>query len=553
MNTLLNGPRTPDDASVRDQILYLAFTPIRLIRQRTAVNLIVSYVAMALITVILLLSVLMAVVVWPPLGRLLDLQDITLDPYLGEQARAYGLWLDPDALQAMNDDGLDPAEAAVLTAQLQRMVTGDVPGFTANATDPSVSRVARAALVSLDGNVIASHDSDWISPGAPITDFPERLTSEMAARSLMLAGDSDPAWGAPYSMAVRNERTTASYPLMSNDGEVVAVLVIEGNSIRQVLGLESQRDLLTYLVNQYWSLIWVIAIPAVIVATPFGWWRARSISRRLERLAAAADAMAEGDLAARVKVNKPDEIGRLGERFNQMATTIESTDRARRAFISNVSHELRTPLSIIQGTVERELDNGGGQPGEAREALELLRRESIMLERMISDLFTVTKGLENGLRLDRKPFDIAPLASEAVAGIQDLAWSESRVSIESLASPDLPAVFADPIRVRQVLNNLLYNALRHTPEGGLVVVQAKPRGTFLELSVSDTGRGIPNEEIDLVFQRYYQAERGTRHDDSSGLGLSVVQQLVHAHGGEIAVESTPGEGTTFRFTLPLAP
>jgi signal transduction histidine kinase len=235
-----------------------------------------------------------------------------------------------------------------------------------------------------------------------------------------------------------------------------------------------------------------------------------------------------------------------------MAATIETNDRVRRAFIANVSHELRTPLAIIQGTVERQLDYPSQAENDLESALLLIRRESEMLERMVSDLFTVTRGQEQSLRLDRKPFDFAMLSREVVAGVQELAWSQSRVSIESLAATNLPPVYADPIRIRQVLNNLIYNALRHTPEGGLVVVQAEAKAPYLEAAVSDTGNGIPNEEIGRVFERYYQAERGTRHDDGSGLGLSVVQQLVRAHGGNVHVTSIRGEGTTFRFTIPLA-
>ena len=175
-----------------------------------------------------------------------------------------------------------------------------------------------------------------------------------------------------------------------------------------------------------------------------------------------------------------------------------------------------------------------------------------MLDRMIGDLFTLTRLRENMLRLERKAFNFSELASATVGGISTLAWTQSRVSMESLVPPDLPLVYGDETRIRQILNNLLYNSLRHTPEGGLVVLQAKPSGSMVEVAVSDTGVGIPEDEVEFVFDRYYQAERGNRHDDGSGLGLSIVKQLVRAHGGEVDVISRQGEGTTFRFTLPQA-
>ena len=548
MSSLLNGPRQPRNASLLYRVTFLLLTPIRLVRQRTAVNLTASYVAMAILTAALLLGVLYAMIFWPPLGRMFGLQNLTMDATLGEAARTYSHWLDPDEVESLLET---PGADAELAGRLDQIVAGDVPGFDTTTTD-DVPRVDHAALVSLGGDIVATDDPTWMAPGTRVTDFERATTREVTARSLMLNGQPDPAWGDLYSMAVVDERTSAAIPLISDDGKVVAILVLEGNPIWDVRGFDSRGDLLRQQAIEFVRLISIVAIPAIVVAIPFGWWRSRSISRRLERLAAAADAMAEGDLATRVAVSKPDEIGRLGERFNEMAATIETNERMQRAFISNVSHELRTPLTIIQGTVERQLDHPARTDAELSESLRLVLRESDMLERMVSDLFTVTRGHERSLRLERRAFNFAELARETVAGVQNLAWSQSRVSIESLVAEDLPLVMADPIRVRQVLNNLIYNALRHTPEGGLVVVQATPNERFLEASVSDTGAGIPNDEIDLVFERYYRAERGLRHDDGSGLGLSVVQQLVRAHGGDIAVESTRETGTTFRFSLPLA-
>ncbi len=543
----------PTDASVATQILYWVLTPVRLFRQRTAVNLVVSYVAMALITITLLLSALMAMILWPQLGQWLQFEEVAIDGYLGEQARAYAQWLDPQRLEVAIEGELDPAEYDRLEADLQAIVAAAVPGFEGAFEESFAFRIAHVAILDMEGMVVASDDPAWIAPGDPVSRFSLGSTRGVTARTLSLDGELDPAWGTLYSMEVANERTSASYPLVMNDGEMAGVLVLEGNPIREVIGGESRIELLRYFGQQFRQVIWYVTIPAIVVAIPFGLWRARSISRRLERMASAADAMAEGELDTRIPVRQRDEIGRLAERFNEMAATIEFNERTRRAFISNVSHELRTPLSIIRATVERQLGQTGALDPAQIASLGVIERESDMLDRMITDLFTLTRIGEQSLRLERKSFDLADLAGEAVAGIRDLAWSQSRVSVESLVSPDVPHVLADHLRIRQVLNNLLYNALRHTPEGGLIVVQAKPAGSMVEVSVSDTGRGIPTGEIDHVFERYYQAERGVRHDDGSGLGLSIVKQLVTAHGGEIVVESREGEGTTFRFTLPQAP
>jgi signal transduction histidine kinase len=552
MKAALGGSRMPDDASVPVQILYWALTPLRLYRQRTSVQLMVSYVAMALITALLLVIGVVTAVWWPQVSEMFGIEDVALDFTLGEQARSYAWWLDPDALAVSIEEGMPPDDRAALNSRLDAIVDAQAPGFDPPLSDDHAFRIAHVAILDMNGRIIASDDPAWAEVGGMIPDFPHGATRTVAARTLVLGGDPDPAWGALYSLEVEDERTSASFPLITRDGEMIGAIVLEGNPIRAVIGGDTRFGLVRYFLDQLRYVMLLILIPAIVVAIPFGLWRSRSISQRLERMASAADAMAEGELDTRLPVKQRDEIGRVAERFNEMASTIANTERMRQAFISNVSHELRTPISIIQGTVERQLE-GQVRPDPASAAsLHVIQREADMLDRMIADLFTLTRLRENSLRLERKAFDFSELASLTVGGISNVAWTQSRVSVESLVPPDLPLVYGDETRIRQVLNNLLYNSLRHTPEGGLVVIQAQPVGQMVEVAVSDTGVGIPDDEVEHVFDRYYQAERGARHDDGSGLGLTIVQQLVRAHGGDISVETRRGEGTTFRFTLPQA-
>ncbi len=552
MRSLRSAKRLPDDATIPEQLLYWLFTPVRLYRQRTAVQLVISYVMMTVITVLLLVAGVVAIVWWPRIAEIGNFEDITLDYGLGEKARSYAWWLDPDGLAPMMTEGPTDAELATLEQQLADIVHYEVTGFDGPVSNNHAFQIAHVAIVNMDGMIVASDDASWVSQGSPLSRFALGSTRSVVARTLVLAGQPDPTWGTLYSLEVEHERTSASYPLITRDGEMIGVIVLEGNPIRSVIGGESRFGLIHYFLGQLRYVMVLIIVPAIVVAIPFGVWRARSMSRRLEGMAAAADAMAEGELDTRIPVKQRDEIGRLAERFNEMASTISTTERQRQAFISNVSHELRTPISIIQGTVERQLESQPPPDPELVTSLQVVRREADMLERMIADLFTLTRLRENSLRLERKAFDFADLASKTVGGISSLAWTQSRVSMESLVPPDLPLVYGDETRIRQILNNLLYNSLRHTPEGGLVVLQAKPAGAMVEVAVSDTGLGIPEDEVEFVFDRYYQAERGNRHDEGSGLGLSIVQQLVRAHGGDVNVSSRQGEGTTFRFTLPQA-
>ncbi len=552
MKAVLTGNTLPADASVLTQIMYWVVTPVRLFRQRTSVQLIASYVAVALLTLILFFATILLTFFWAPVGQLFNIQDITIDVFLGEQARSYAHWLDPDELGAQLAEGLTPAQQAELTTQLGRITSGEVPGFDPAISDAHMLRIAHVAVIDRNGTIAASSDPEWIPAGSTIDDFGLKASREAASRSFELDGELDPGWRAYYSLAVSNERSAAAYPLMMSDGRAGGWIVLEGNPITSVIGGSTQSDFVRTFARQFLNVLWIFAIPALVVSIPVGIWRARSISRRLARLANAADAMAEGYLETRIRVSRRDEIGRLAERFNEMASHIEANDRIRRAFISNVSHELRTPVAIIDGTVERQLQHPEAlAPGQVG-VLQIIQKESRMLARLIGDLSTMTRIDEASLRLERRALDVARLADECVEGIRNLAWNESRVSIESLVPPDVPPVFADETRVRQIISNLLYNALRHTPEGGLIVLQARPLGDLVQISTSDTGRGIPPDALPNVFNRYFQAERGERHAEGTGLGLAIVKQLVEAHGGTISVESELGQGTTFRFTLPQA-
>ncbi len=545
-----NRPRSGGSGLAR--ILYWILTPVRLFQTKTSVQLILSYLTVSLLTIVLFFGAISVAVIWAPVSTLFNVEDISIDFVLGEQARSYVHWLGPDEIapllrgEAAGDD-----IRRELDAKLQRIIAGEVPGFEARLSADAALRIASVAIADAGGTIIVSSDPAWIAAGQTVDDFQRPAPREAASATIALQGQLDPAWNAFYSMSVAMERTAASYPIITSNGTMAGALILEGNPIGTVVG-QSRVQSLRALATSFLGSLWTLAIPALAVSIPFGFWRARSISRRLAGMANAADSMADGNLESRIRVTRRDEIGRLADRFNQMAAHIESTERGRRAFMSNVSHELRTPVSIIQGTVERQLEQGADLDPERRAALQLIQTETMVLTRLVSDLATLTRVEEQNLRLERHALDVAAITNHTVSGIRDLAWNQSKVSVESLIPPDLPPVFADETRVRQILNNLLYNSLRHTPAGGLIVLQAKPLGDTVQISTSDTGQGISRDALPNVFDRYFQAERGNRHAGGSGLGLSIVKQLVEAHGGTISVESEIGQGTTFRFTLPRA-
>ena len=280
---------------------------------------------------------------------------------------------------------------------------------------------------------------------------------------------------------------------------------------------------------------------------------ARRITRPLEAMEDASEAMATGHLNRRVEVQSDDEIGRLARRFNYLAERLEALDQQRRDFVANISHDLRTPLAIIQGNLDAQLDHPSSLAPETVAAFRAIEHESRTLASLIDDLFTLTRLEEAALPMAAERVDLVEAIEAAVSGIRPYALQQSRVSVHSALPSELPAVRADPTRVTQIVNNLLHNAVRHTPEGGLVVVngQALPEAGQVEIAVSDTGVGIAPEDLPRIFDRFYRGE-STRNAGSTGLGLSIVKQLVEAQGGQVSAASAVGEGTTIRFTLPVA-
>jgi two-component system OmpR family sensor kinase/two-component system sensor histidine kinase BaeS len=247
-------------------------------------------------------------------------------------------------------------------------------------------------------------------------------------------------------------------------------------------------------------------------------------------------------------------LGELADSFNLMTEELARADNLRRNMTADVAHELRTPLSVIQGKIEGVLD--GVYPA-AQEHLEPILEETKLLAHLVEDLRLLALAEAGQLGLEKQPLDVGDLLRDAQVNFGPQA-DDRGVTLALDLPADLPPVLADRRRVAQVVGNLLTNALRHTPQGGYVTLAAVlspplPRGDKGEvaISVSDTGAGIPAEDMPYIFERFWRGDKSrSRAGGGSGLGLAIAKQLVEMHGGSIGVESAPGEGATFRFTLP---
>jgi len=292
------------------------------------------------------------------------------------------------------------------------------------------------------------------------------------------------------------------------------------------------------------------AIAAGLVALLIGILLARRIARPLGELTRAAQRIARGSYGERIQVGGADEVGRLAHAFNQMAESLARTEEARRQLVADVAHELRTPLTVLRGTVQAMRD---GVLGADEQNLNTVQEEVSTLARLVTDLHDLSLGDVGQFLLQHEPLALGPVIEQTVAAF-GAAATDQQVRLVTDVAPDLPIVQGDDDRLRQALRNLIANALRYTPPGGHVALQARTVDGAVEVQIHDTGEGIGLEHLPHVFERFYRADPSrTRRSGGSGLGLAIVRQIVRAHGGEITVASDGlGRGTTFTLRLPIA-
>lgn len=276
----------------------------------------------------------------------------------------------------------------------------------------------------------------------------------------------------------------------------------------------------------------------------------RGVVSPVQAMSVATQRIANGRYDERVQVNGEDELAQLAVRFNQMAEKLDQVESMRRRLIGDVSHELRTPLTAIKGSMEGLMD--GVLPATA-ETYQQIHAEADRLNRLVDDLQELSRVEAHAYQLDLRPLNVASLVQTVTKRLAPQAESK-RITLDLELAPDLPHILADEDRAVQVLTNLTGNALQYTPEGGNVTIAAKQINKEIQVSVHDTGVGIPPEHLSHIFARFYRVDksRSRQSGGGSGIGLTIARALVEAHGGRIWVEPAgEGRGSTFAFTLPI--
>ena len=389
--------------------------------------------------------------------------------------------------------------------------------------------------------------------GAPYQDIVQlALFLAVSGAGSLLLGAAAVQWGA-RRLGSLHLRLALGY----GAGLVVALGVVVGGSALMFL---SRHDL---------TLLLLLLGFSAIISFAFGYSMTASIVSDLGTLARAARRLAGGDFGARARTSGAGEIARLGTAFNQMAEQLQAAfgreralEAGRRDMIAAVSHDLRTPLTTIRAMSEAVSDGVVTEPDEIRRYLTLIHGEVQHLGRLIDDLFELSQIESGALQLRLTTTYLPELLEQTLAPYRQQARDHG-VALEPVAAADLPPVRADAGRLARVLRNLVDNALRHTPPGGVVRVEAQPTGDgTVRVAVRDTGPGLAPDEIERVFDRFYRGQPGRTRDShdgngaptgaGAGLGLAIARGLVQAHGGRIWAERPPSGGAAFLFTSPTA-
>ena len=404
----------------------------------------------------------------------------------------------------------------------------------------------RLLIVDMDGKV-------------QLDTFDERCGARLALEEVytLLRGEKESDYGF-HLQDGRGQTQAASLldPLTGRDVERIwmgcftaALASAGGERVGALVLVTSVQDTVDSLTSVQDRMLGIFALALAVVLVLAG-LITRIVTRPVAELSAGIERMSKGDYEHRVHVKGRSELAQLAAAFNQMSEQVRSLDEARNQFVSNASHELKTPLATIKILVESMLYQDDMPAELRREFLGDIDREIDRLSSVVGDLLTLVHIDSHKLRLRRERMVLADTVRETVARLTPLARKRGQQIVSRIG--DECEMFADPGKLAQVCYNIIENAIKYTPDGGTITVTLARMGRDAVLEISDTGVGIPAEDLPHVFDRFYRVDKARSRDTGgTGLGLSIVQQIIRLHAGSVTVQSEPGKGTTFTVQLPV--
>jgi two-component system OmpR family sensor kinase len=328
--------------------------------------------------------------------------------------------------------------------------------------------------------------------------------------------------------------------LPSTEGVLSSGMLVLAISLREALSVWGD-----FIAPLLWAGLIAFAVSIIIAI-----FLARSVYRPIQRVTQAAGAIAEGDYDQEIPVGGSHELRELTSSFNRMAKEVKRSQQMLRDFIADASHELRSPLTAIKGFAQAIVDGTASDTESQRKAAGIIEDESQRMMRLVEDLLEFSR-LESGqVAMVKEKVDVKELLQQCHE-LFSMRAKESGIELVLFVDEPLPPVIGDIDRLEQVVNNLVDNALKHTPEGGTVWISAaQSPERYVTLKVSDTGGGIPAEQLPHIFKRFYRAD-SPGGKSGAGLGLAIAREIIRAHGGTITVASVSGKGSTFSVNLPV--
>lgn len=399
--------------------------------------------------------------------------------------------------------------------------------------DFATSRDVRVIAINMTSQVVLYDSDAYLAVGTPIRieiDTPNNLNPQMMPMV------SDPIYGSFFQDGTEWLFFGVTRPIATQRLAFIVADIRPKQTLQDTLATFG-NDLLLPVVQAALIGLAIALISSALIS--------QTIARPLQALSHAATEMAQGDLHTPVNITGPQEVQALATAFNEMKTQVSQAQQSQRDFLANVSHDLKTPLTSIQGYAQAILDGATKDP---KRAATIIYEEAERLNRLVTQLTDLARVEAGRFSLHLTAIDLGQMVTSVAQSLAVMA-EKKQITLD-IDAPSMPPIAADGDRFAQVLNNLIGNAIKYTPEGGNVWVKTRATHGGVEVSISDNGVGISEKDLPRIFERFYQVDKARGPSRGTGLGLAIVKEIVQAHGGKIEVQSVEGRGSRFTVWMP---